>query len=328
MKNELNKINTLIKSKMEDNAQKLKKEYEKRYKEKENNIENKFNEMSQIIMKSALEKKDEGKINMSFCTTVHKGYKCEHCLKNPIVGYRYKCSICPNYNLCEKCEENNSKNGKHPHDFVKLRKSQINKDNEINNNNINNMKNNNNFNIIKDDEEDYQLMGDDKKKEYSFQIEQNILLSAYIYEGTDNAKIQLVLRNNGEKAWPRETKLIYDNESVITGNEIILKPQKPGDIESYEIILKNIGQFFAGEYNSYLLFNANGQNYGDKISLKVVIKKKENQKKKEIDEHLEKVKDFRNNFGLDENEYPDEKLLEILKKYNFNFEKAFESLFQ
>ena len=66
MKKELNNINILIENKMKDNIEKLKKEYERRYKEKEENIENKFNEMSQMLMKLVQEKKEE-KINMSFC---------------------------------------------------------------------------------------------------------------------------------------------------------------------------------------------------------------------------------------------------------------------
>ena len=119
-------------------------------------------------------------------------------------------------------------------------------------------------------------MGDnDKQNEYSYQSEHNMLLSEYIYERTDKANIQLFLRNNGEKAWPNGgTKLIYDKKSLVSGDDIILKPQNPGDIEQYEITLQNLDQFFAGKYSSNLLFYVNGKNYGDKISLKVVIKKK------------------------------------------------------
>ena len=57
-----------------------------------------------------------------------------------------------------------------------------------------------------------------------------------------------------------------------------MKPQNPWDNESYEITLQNLGQIPPGEYKSYLLFNVNGQNYGDKITLKVVIKRNENLK--------------------------------------------------
>jgi len=34
---------------------------------------------------------------------IHTNVSCDHCLQNPIVGTRYRCSMCPNYDLCEKC---------------------------------------------------------------------------------------------------------------------------------------------------------------------------------------------------------------------------------
>ena len=33
----------------------------------------------------------------------HDGIKCEKCFDEPIKGYRYKCTVCNDYNLCEKC---------------------------------------------------------------------------------------------------------------------------------------------------------------------------------------------------------------------------------
>ena len=35
---------------------------------------------------------------------VHQGYICDGCNANPITGIRYRCSVRPNYDLCEKCE--------------------------------------------------------------------------------------------------------------------------------------------------------------------------------------------------------------------------------
>jgi len=40
----------------------------------------------------------------SLQSNVHEDVQCEACKINPIVGIRFKCSICPDYNLCEVCE--------------------------------------------------------------------------------------------------------------------------------------------------------------------------------------------------------------------------------
>ncbi|KAN0015609.1 hypothetical protein ACTFIU_008348 [Dictyostelium citrinum] len=47
-------------------------------------------------------------------TTVHNAL-CDMC-QNQIIGYRYKCKVCPNYDLCQKCKDT----GKHnpEHEFV------------------------------------------------------------------------------------------------------------------------------------------------------------------------------------------------------------------
>ena len=50
---------------------------------------------------------------------VHQSIECDACGKNPIQGVRFKCAICPDYDLCEDCE----KKGVHPeHAMIKIRK--------------------------------------------------------------------------------------------------------------------------------------------------------------------------------------------------------------
>ena len=49
--------------------------------------------------------------------------------------------------------------------------------------------------------------------------------------------------------------------------------------------------------------------------------------KSEISQNIDKIRDFRDMFGLDEEEYSDEKLFEVLKENLFNFEDSFASLF-
>lgn len=46
----------------------------------------------------------------------HEGYECDGCGVFPIVGTRYKCSVCKNFDFCSRCEEFQP----HDHAFLKL----------------------------------------------------------------------------------------------------------------------------------------------------------------------------------------------------------------
>ena len=111
-----------------------------------NNYENKLNnlreecsqEINQKLSKKYIEKLQpvqESKINIqktndnyelnssrsimsriSQCSTIHSDIKCNNCGACPIIGYRYKCLECPNYNLCDECEKIVS----HEHNFIRL----------------------------------------------------------------------------------------------------------------------------------------------------------------------------------------------------------------
>ena len=45
---------------------------------------------------------------------IHKGVTCDGCGIYPIVGCRYKCAVCPNFDFCENCEKKLSKEHSHP----------------------------------------------------------------------------------------------------------------------------------------------------------------------------------------------------------------------
>ena len=63
-------------------------------------------------------------INNKYNNIIHYDIYCSEC-KKLIIGIRYKCSMCFDYNLCSKCEENN----KHKHDFF-VKKHNENEDRE------------------------------------------------------------------------------------------------------------------------------------------------------------------------------------------------------
>jgi len=67
-------------------------------------------------VKNSLEGKKTS--DLSQPQSVHARYICDGCSVAPIVGIRYKCSECPNFDFCETCEANLD----HPHDFIKIKK--------------------------------------------------------------------------------------------------------------------------------------------------------------------------------------------------------------
>jgi len=50
----------------------------------------------------------------------HRYVACDSCKVYPVVGVRYKCSVCPDFDFCELCE----KTKEHPHAFIKIKNPQ------------------------------------------------------------------------------------------------------------------------------------------------------------------------------------------------------------
>ena len=262
--------------------------YKTQYEEKEKELEEKISQMSLTINQSNMSMS-----NFKGQDYVHKNIRCEKCLIQPIKGIRYKCSECNNYNLCEKCEEENNQEPFHDeeHNFIKLRKPV-----------------------------------DDKEKIYSYDCSNIILLNQFIYEGTEQCEIKILLKNNGNVKWPeKKTKLIFDESSQIKADNITLLSQNVEEEKEYIVKFENLGNLKKGEYKSYLLFNVKGKNYGDKLTLIINVKEKEEMN--EMEKYMKKIEEFRSTFNLSENEYTNEKIFDVLKEHNLNFEEAFSSLF-
>ena len=172
----------------------------------------------------------------SLCTTIHNGIKCVNCFKIPIVGYRYECSQCDNYNLCHDCHEKNSETGLHPHFFTRY-------SNPIDNKNI-----------------------------FSYKC-LSTNLKVLIFKGRTNTKIKLELQNDKIKKWPENTKLIWDRiNSEIQTDDVQLKGLRPSEKGEFIIHFKNLQNLEVKEYKVGFDFNINGKNYGDKLWIFIVVK--------------------------------------------------------
>ena len=131
---------------------------------------------------------------------------------------------------------------------------------------------------------------------YGYECTNNVNLSDYIYEGTDEAKIEVKIKNSGTFDWPQgRAKLIFVENSQVKGDDIVLDPQKSDNTEkAYQVTIKNLKTLKEGQYESYIAFEIDGRIIGEKLVLRVNIKKK--QEEDDIEKYMDKIKEFRENY--------------------------------
>ena len=166
----------------------------------------------------------------------------------------------------------------------------------------------------------------EKSNDYSLEIINKHDLNLSITEGEENIKIELIIKNNGNKEWPENAaRLVFNENKNITDKPIVLRPQKPEEQQKYKINIEDLNIYPPGKYEAGMNFEINGKQYGDEIDINITINEK--QKSDDDDDKADIIKKFRDTYGLDIQDFPDKILLDKLKKYNFNLPKAFSALF-
>jgi hypothetical protein len=188
-----------------------------------------------IIMNSNINNNSNNFSKISQCRTIHSGISCNNCKTIPIVGYRYKCLECSNYNLCQQCE----KTIEHEHNLIKF----VNEDD--------------NSLIIKDIKYSYKCLSSK--------------LRTFIHIGTEKAKFNIVIKNDGNLQWTKNTKFIFGKNSQMLTDYIKLKPLEPNEQDNIEIEFDGLKYFVAGTYASYLLLSVDGKVFGEPLKLESVI---------------------------------------------------------
>ena len=352
MKIEKENINALYKNSFEEEVKKIKKtliktigdkltqekaKYNNFYKENEKTIMSKFNELSDFIMKSKANINGSQNPNISLLDNknihnIDNNTRNNMMNNNNLEGKQINKMnnqmnlFYNNENKINNNLNNINNNANQIQNIIKEEKIYKNEGNNVMANNKNNIKdlninNNMNDNIIKNINNDTL-----EDKGYSFDCTNSIFLSVYIYRGTNEAKFEIYLKNTGTKAWDKDTKLILDRSSDCLSDEIKLDPQKPNEERSYKVTIRDLRDCTIGEYKVVFKFCSGGKIYGDNITAMVKIIEKDN-KNEEITENLDKIQEFRDTFNLSEDDYSNERILEILKDNDYNFENAFSSLF-
>lgn len=230
-----------IKKFLQYRADKEKEKIEQIKKEEESNL-NKHRKLSQDKLKKEEEPNNIRKSSVHTINAVHSGVKCSNCNQIPIVGVRYKCYTCSNYNLCEKCEDEISEEHNHP--FLKIRTSEVEiektSDKVIRQSESISFSLNKNLENIPLSRESVQSIfissaqeANNVEKLQSECITDNLFFLAK----TDlELRVNLKIRNSGGIAWPKNCYLVcIEDKSDIKGKSIPLNlkvdPMKECTIE-------------------------------------------------------------------------------------------------
>jgi hypothetical protein len=144
---------------------------------------------------------------------VHKGIKCNQCGKKDIIGIRYKCSTCPNYNLCEDCEEDSTHD--EDHIFVKIREP-VPAEKQL---------------------EEKITQSKLKLKSRDFTVEPKVIK---IKESDYISLVNVTLTNNGDFTWKKGSvfKCIKEKSNLLVGDLDIKEDIKPGNSVTLELVLE------------------------------------------------------------------------------------------
>ena len=267
------------------------------------------NEMSKVIQQSQSQIKNNNML-MSV-SSIHSNIKCELCFQQPIVGIRYKCSICPNYNLCEACEEKNYELKTHPHDFIRMRDPAVEKPKVIQQN-------------IPQNGEYQLLQPEDNNMIFSFEV-LNKNLTYNMNQGKDKfLDVRIVLKNNYGMSWNvGTTKLVCDKlRSNIICEDVNLPALSSEQKTEVRCLFHNVDTLEPRNYKCYLNFTVDNKIYGPPIVLSVNIIKQSVSTGIQLS-----IDDFRKKLDLSVNDYSDEQLKNVLIKNNMDYPQAFAALF-
>ena len=235
--------------KIEEPEEKMKREIQEIVNNKMKNLEENIAQDIFQSIKLQLEKSEQNN-NINNNYNIHLGIKCNECGIENIEGIRYKCTKCPNFNLCQKCESETDHNPNHI--FLKIRKPLLKDDLKIKNYNY-------------------------KNGNYNYSVnDKNIIFSLGNKENDILVK-QITLTNNGLTDWENGALFKCLPDSELKGKDYKIESfvNKNDDINIeiiFEGVKKNL-ESFKDEYDVYYqMFNSDNEAFGNITKFKVIFK--------------------------------------------------------
>lgn len=220
--------------------------------------------------------------------------RCDGCDEFPITGFRFKCTVCDNFDFCEICEMGQE----HPHPFIKL----TSKDHSIEM-----------IKVALDRPGKNLVKATLKKPKMKFIQHVNYVEGEKVNPGQIMEKVWRV-KNVGNEEWPAGCKAgLLKGDLPGTGYEF--GPVRSGD--TIDVLASIQIPYTEGRYTGvWRLFTPDGTSFGDKLYIVVQSLFDEN----DIDQsHLEKILSL----GIDRS-----KAVNALRQSQNNFELAIAYLFK
>ena len=169
-----------------------------------------------------------------------------------------------------------------------------------------------------------------------------------ILQGAEKANIDIVIRNNSNEKYPSNSYLICDNKnSLLLCEKVKLNELEPNQQQNVSFLFKNLKYISKGNYRSIVKLQIDNKIYNSFFELNVIVKENpnkngnnlpdfsipqiptDNRRNENMDiENIEQIIiNFKDTFDFYNERITDREIEEALRKYNFNFQKTFESFF-
>ena len=244
--------NNFEESKIEEPDEKMKREIKEIVNNKIKNLEENIAQDIFQSIKTQLSKNEQNILNEKNSNKIIHIYKCNNCGKENIEGIRYKCTNCPDYNLCEKCESNSEHIPSHV--LLKIRRP------------------------IQDKNLNYKIKNFTYKNSvFNYSINEKTFIFSFSDKENDNLVRQISLTNSGFEEWQRGNVFKCLPDSELKGKDYIIEQGlNINETINIEIIFQNFKKdlnTFKDEYDVYYqMFNGNEEAFGNITHFKVIFK--------------------------------------------------------
>ena len=244
--------NNFEESKIEEPDEKMKREIKEIVNNKMKNLEENIAQDIFQSIKTQLSKNEQNILNEKNSNKIIHIYKCNNCGKENIERIRYKCTNCPDYNLCEKCESNSEHIPSHV--LLKIRRP------------------------IQDKNLNYKIKNFTYKNSvFNYSINEKTFIFSFSDKENDNLVRQISLTNSGFEEWQSGNVFKCLPDSELKGKDYIIEQGlNINETINIEIIFQDFKKdlnTFKDEYDVYYqMFNGNEEAFGNITHFKVIFK--------------------------------------------------------